>query len=545
MEASIPKGALNPRIQSKVNSGCHEMKYRNSHLDQVNLKWFAQDMTRATLATIQLRGGEIRGLNDFEISFRYPISVIAGANGSGKSTVLALAACAYHNSSDGFRLPGRKFSYYTMSDFFVQSDEEVPLEGINIRYEFLHDNWARTWRRSDGVGRGWQSRTKKKGGKWSNYSRRVDRNVVFFGIERVVPHSERSVSKSYRHYFQRTKVEGYEEKVRQVVGRVLGKRYDEFWFREHTKYRLPHVRRKKTVYSGFNMGAGENALFEIFSTIFAAPKGLLVVADEIELGLHESAQRKFIHELKTVCHDRHIQVICTTHSPTILDAVPPEGRFFIERHGSNTLIVPGVAPAYAAGRLAEQNSLELDVFVEDEIAQQFVQAVLPTSTRRRINILPIGSATAIVRQMAARFKDPNKSECIAILDGDQRAHLRSHVRYFLDSLEVDKDKEKQTKWFEDRVGFLPGESWPERWIFTELTKLKLNPLGNLLGIDEEELQEICERAIDSGKHQEFPSMAQDVSLPVEEVCSMVCRWLSEELPDQFNEIRNLVSSHLD
>jgi predicted ATPase len=521
------------------------MKYRYSHLDEVNLKWFAEDMTCATLATIRLRAGEIRGLNDFEISFRYPISVIAGANGSGKSTILALAACAYHNSSDAFRLPGRRLPYYTMSDFFVQSVEEVPPQGINIWYEFLHNNWRKSSRNPEGIGRAWQSRTKKKGGKWSNYSRRVDRNAVFFGIERVVPHSERSVSKSYRHYFQRAEAEGYEEKVRDIVGRVLGRTYDEFWFREHTKYRLPHVKARKTVYSGFNMGAGENALFEIFSTIFAAPEGLFVIADEIELGLHESAQRKFIDELKTVCRDRHVQVICTTHSPTILESVPPEGRFFIERHGPKTVITPGVASAYAAGRLAEQNSLELDAFVEDEIAQQFVQAALPTSTRRRINILPIGSATAIVRQMAARFKDPNKCESVAILDGDQRAHLRSLVRYFLKSLETDEDKEKRTKWFEDRVTFLPGESWPEWWIFTQLTQLKLKSLANFFEITQEELQEICERAIGSGKHHEFLSMAGDLSLPVGQVCSNICRWLSEELPDRFNEIRNLVSSHLD
>jgi hypothetical protein len=305
------------------------------------------------------------------------------------------------------------------------------------------------------------------------------------------------------------------------------------------------VETKKTVYSGFNMGAGENALFEIFSTIFAAPEGLLVVADEIELGLHESAQRKFIHELKAVCRDRHIQVICTTHSPAILEVVPPEGRFFIERHGSKTVIVPGVAPAYASGRLAEQNSQELDVFVEDGIAQQFVQAVLPTPTRRRINILPIGSAAAIVRQMAARIKDPRKGECIAILDGDQRAHARSQVDSFLNFLEADKDKEKRTQWFQDRVGFLPGESWPEWWIFTQLTQLELNPLADLFGIGEEELQEICERAIGSGKHHEFLSMAQGLSLPVEQVCSSVCRWLLEKLPDQFDEITSLVQSHLD
>ena len=239
----------------------------------------------------------------------------------------------------------------------------------------------------------------------------MNRNVAFFGIERVVPHSERSVSKSYRNYFKRGEAAGFEKTVKNVVGRILGKRYDSFWFREHSKYRLPHVDRNSAVYSGFNMGAGENALFEIFSTIYSAPEGLLIVVDEIELGLHASAQHRFIEELKKVCRERHTQVICTTHSRSIIESIPPEGRFFIENHRYHTEVIPGISSSYAAGMLAEQNTQELDVFVEDGIAQIIIQAFLPTNLRRRINILPIGSAAAIVRQLAARYKTQNKGEC--------------------------------------------------------------------------------------------------------------------------------------
>ncbi len=270
------------------------MKYRYSHIDTKNLKWFSNDVTRSSLMKLELRRGSIRGLSPFKVHFRYPFSAIAGKNGSGKSTLLALAACAYHNKSDGFSLPERNTPYYTMSDFFLQSAEEVAADGINIWYEFLYDNWRPSPIVPEGIGRAWQSRTKRSGGKWSNYSRRVNRNVAFFGIERVVPHSERNVSKSYRKAFKRAESAGFETDVVDIVSRILGKQYDALWFREHSKYRLPHVKAKNNIYSGFNMGAGENALFEIMSTILAAPEGLLVVMDEIELGLHESAQRLMV-----------------------------------------------------------------------------------------------------------------------------------------------------------------------------------------------------------------------------------------------------------
>jgi len=268
------------------------MKYRYSKIDRDNLKWFANDMSKATLTEIDIREGHIRGLSNFHVKFDYPISVISGKNGSGKSTVLALAACAFHNEPKGFKLPERKTSYYTYSDFFIQTSEEVPPDGIEVWYRFRHNNWRKTKTNPKGTGNRYQKSAKKKGGKWTNYSNRVNRNVVFLGIQRVVPHAEKSVSKSYRTYFKTAVADGWEDDVRKAVGSILGSVYDTYWVKTHGRYRMPLVATKGNVYSGFNMGAGENALFEIFTTIYASPPGALLVIDEIELGLHEKAQKK-------------------------------------------------------------------------------------------------------------------------------------------------------------------------------------------------------------------------------------------------------------
>ena len=74
------------------------MSYNYSNLDKDNLKWFPNDNSCATLRTIKLAIGQIRGLRKLTVDFRYPITAIAGRNGSYKTTVLALAACAFHNS---------------------------------------------------------------------------------------------------------------------------------------------------------------------------------------------------------------------------------------------------------------------------------------------------------------------------------------------------------------------------------------------------------------------------------------------------------------
>lgn len=423
------------------------MKYRYSTTDNKNFEWFKNDVSRSSLKRISLTQGEIRGLSNFSIDFTYPLSVIAGTNCSGKSTILALALCAYHNHRDGFKMPGRKFPYYTISDFFIQSPDEISPAGIKLWYHFLSNNWKKSRHLPSGVGEASQLRSKIKGGKWTKYSKRVKRNVVFFGIERVVPHSERSVSKSYKYSFVKGDADGYEEKLCELVGKILGNQYDQFWFAKHSKYRLPHVSSKNKIYSGFNMGAGENALFEIFSTIFACPPGVFLVIDEVELGLHESAQKRLIHELKQLCLKRCLQIICTTHSAAILNCVPPEARFFIERRGNTSIIISGVSAGYASGRLAEANTNELDLYVEDGISKNVLMNILRADLRRRVNIIPIGSANSIVRQLAARLKEKRDGECLGIFDGDQRSFLKEHESKFINWLKDRKETDNLTEWF--------------------------------------------------------------------------------------------------
>ena len=61
------------------------------------------------LTEIHLEG--IRGIEDVRIKLDYPVSVIAGGNASGKSTVLFAAACAY-------KVPGAGVKDFVPSTLF-------------------------------------------------------------------------------------------------------------------------------------------------------------------------------------------------------------------------------------------------------------------------------------------------------------------------------------------------------------------------------------------------------------------------------------------
>ncbi|WP_020588868.1 AAA family ATPase [Desulfobacter curvatus] len=518
------------------------MKYLYSKTDKKNLKWFCKDESKKTLLSLNLKRGKIRGLSPFHLEFKYPISVIAGKNGSGKSTILAIAACAFHNYSKGYKLLSRKTPYYTFSDFFIQSSDEISPDGIEIRYSFLHNHWKSKGSKSISGVRS-QYRKKKKGGRWNDYSRRIKRNVVYLGIDRVVPHYEKSVSKSYRKTFKKMEDEGWEEDVKNIVGRILNKQYKKFWYTKWSKYRLPVVQIKDSLYSGFNMGAGENALFEIFSTIFSCDDGLFLIIDEIELGLHEKAQKKFIKELKDICLRKHIQILCTTHSSVILENTPPEGRFYLECFENNTVMTPEISSRYARGKMSGENSNELDIFIEDETAESILEGVLNHEQRQRVNLISIGSSSAIIRQMAARYKEIKKGNCIAIMDGDKYNQCSNHKKLFLQALETYEDEESASAWFTNRVSFLPGDEWPEKWLIETLLDGN-KEIEELFSIDTDMFAGIIEEALESGKHNEIYTVANELNLNLDYVKRTLSNWAAKEYHYDFYEVKELIATAL-
>ncbi|MCG6137027.1 MAG: ATP-binding protein [Nostoc sp. LLA-1] len=497
------------------------------------------------MLTIKVLRGQIRGLKGVTIDFHYPIKAIAGRNGSCKTTVLALSACAFHNKSNSFKLPGRKHPYYTFSDFFIQTKEESKLGDIAIDYQILHNNWRITKHNANKAGSRWQLRRKKAGSRWNKYDSRVPRTVVFLGVERIVPHAERSVSKSYKGRFQPATDHGWEDSVRVTVGKILGTNYTSFSYSRYARYRLPIVAKNDLkVYSGFNMGTGEHSLFELFSIIHECPDGSLILIDEIELGLHEKAQEKLIEELNKICEKRKFQIICTTHSSRIIESLPPEGRIFVERICDQTTIIPEISPAYATGKLSGRLNVELDIVVEDEAAQLIVETVLDNELRSRTKVLPIGSATAVMRYLSAKYKEytykqDGTIELCVIFDGDQAPKKSEHIRQFLNSLEKlnDTEKEKAKDWVEKRLTFLPGNDWTELWIIKPNNKEAFyERFQREFQMSNAAVDEMLDSAFRAGKHNEFHEVAKILILDYKVVASHLIKSAFESEPEESKKL---------
>lgn len=524
------------------------MAYNYSQIDQDNIKWFKKDNSKATLLKIEIANGQVRSLQkELEICFHYPVTVIAGKNGSGKSTVLALAACAFHNKQGGFKLKDRKKSYYTFSDFFIQTDKEVPLEGISIQYDILHNRWKKNEKLPEGKGIRTQVRRKKKGGRWNDYSKRVYRTVVYLGLGRIVPHSEKANSGSYLKSFKNITNRGRENEVKTIVSRILSRNYSNLEFLESSRNNLATVEYEDIYYSGFNMGAGEHSLFELVSLLYIVEEGSLILIDEIELGLHEDAQAKLIAEIKNICKSRKLQIICTSHSSTIIDSVPPKGRIFLEFKGEKTMVIPGISSAYATGKLSGKHSKVLDILVEDEVAKLIIEAAIDSNIRKQINIIPIGSHSAVMRHLAARFveKDFSNTNVCVILDGDQISKETQQIKHFEDALEQKHNLQIDIKqWCRDRLYFLPGNIHPEMWVVSQQTPEMYQFISNSFNIDEIEAKDILDKAKLAGKHNEFYKVSEELALDKLFVSNTLVRGALQSCSDKKEQINDFIAKKL-
>lgn len=88
----------------------------------------------------------LRGIRNLEVQFNYPLTVISGKNGCGKTTILSLAALGFHSPEGHFPVNAsrkaksdEKKSYYTFKDFFFKGPADPDIAGVEIGWRYNND----------------------------------------------------------------------------------------------------------------------------------------------------------------------------------------------------------------------------------------------------------------------------------------------------------------------------------------------------------------------------------------------------------------------
>jgi len=349
----------------------------------------------------------LRGWSGQSIRFNFPIVAIAGENGTGKSTVLKAAACAYANTN-------RKARFYP-SVFFVDTMWDAINSG-KFSYAAKLGNTSRVYLLKKAVER------------WRPSANFPERNIVFLDIARTLP---RDATAGYVKIAKQAASElssiELNQKSKELLSYVLGRSYQTARFAKTNIAKSRDIgllrRENGREVSQFHQGAGESATLDLARALQELPDYSLLIIDEIENSLHPKAQRRLIRSLLTMARQRKLQVILSTHSEYVLEELPPEARIFLQPTTSGITVIPEPSPDLAMSRLDDFRRPEFNIFVEDEEAKILLREILLRSTFREhletTEILSVGPAN-VVKMLGKLGNDRTLPFwAIGVVDGDQ------------------------------------------------------------------------------------------------------------------------------
>lgn len=414
-------------------------------IQKIRERWISQGWSRF-INNIHIEG--LHTLKDQQVDFKFPVCAIVGENGTGKSTILKVLACAYKDSI------GKKTLY--PSDFFPDTAWEK-LKDIRVTYQIKQGNNLLI------------KKITKRIQRWLGITERPENNVYYFDINRIqsietVIGYSKLAKKTLIETTSRPLSQESIDKISEIMAReYLGGRYAKTSIDDSKEIGI--LKFNFGDISKFHQGTGESIIFDMISSIEKIPDHSLVVIDEIESSLHPKAQRRLIRQLLNIARIKTLQIVFSTHSPYILSELPPEARILLTRTNGGCSVIYAPTVDFCLSQIDDYIHSELDILVEDneskciisEILRAYAPLILP-----RVHIIPVGTADVVnlLEDLYQRKKIPFK--IIGIIDADQQ------------------DMTPALK--------LPGLSSPEKQVITDLSNKNIFDKFSFLNLGEETIK---------------------------------------------------------
>lgn len=344
----------------------------NSDRDYIS-KCNVRENTHFQLFFNRIEFGVFRNVTDLNIEFKSPVSVIAGSNRCGKTTVLLTVACSHYNfkkrSNNNGTLERVKWSDVMR---FTSKDKQDADWTYYVSYRegdksVLRRRGQRKYRTKK-----WNGVAKKEsqiGTPNSRSGHTNGRNVILVDIDRIVPSRNLPVSFFYK-VKSNIQADHLNEIKRSYLSYVFEEKYDiDKIYSDANK--VIYSYKNDYEYSSYNTASGEDALTRIISDIVDAERNSLILIEEIEIGLHPKFQRRL---MDVIYHEARIsskQFIITTHSATILSSIDEKSRIFIEKNENGALkTIYNISVNAALSKMDSRSYPLLDLFVEDLTAKK-------------------------------------------------------------------------------------------------------------------------------------------------------------------------------
>lgn len=477
----------------------------NSEVRRLQKKWSGKQGWPKRLNWLEIN--KMRGWSGQRITFDFPIVAVIGENGSGKSTVLQAAACAYQDQGGGRTFYPTEFFPDTAWDDF---------QGVTINYGY-----------SEGQ-QNFDGDLRKPSSRWLGQPDRPKRVVKYDDLNRIQPVGARvGYARIAKSVHTERSARSFDEEKLQRLSFVMGQEYDSARMALSSidaSREVPVLVESQIQYSGYHQGSGQITVSELLN--LELPKYGLILIDEIESSLHPRAQRRLIRDLAEQCRIQECQIILTTHSPYVIDELPLEARLCIlktrsEDGKSAKQIVSGISPEFAMTKMDDDMHPECDVYVEDEAAKTLMEEILARyggDVVHRSAVVPYGGVNvglALGTMVASRrFSRPT---CVFV-DGDSEPGPGCHV--------------------------LPGGDAPEQVIFRGLKAKNFSNLWVTLNRDDSAVRDACTNAMTLDHHEWVRYAANSMRYSADALWRAMCaEWVRDCLTEA--QAQNVVKPILD
>ncbi len=435
----------------------------SAEMRRLQNKWMTGSSWPKRLEWMEIAG--IRGWTGQRIDFQFPITALVGENGSGKSTVLQAAAAVYKSA------PKDRYA----SDFYPDTPYER-ITGATIRFSYRQGMQSQSFT------------VRKPTNRWRGNPERPERQVEYVDLRRIQPVGARvGYAKLLKFGVAEGEFKAFDAARLTRLSNIVGKQYVGAGISvtdAGADKPIPVLEIQGLRYSGFHQGAGEIAAAELLAADY--PQYGIILIDEIETSLHPRAQRRLMRDLARIAREQELQIILTTHSPYILDEIPPEARIYLMDGAGGKTAVVGVSPEFAMTRMDDEQHPECDVYVEDNRAAILLAEILVASDREllaRSKIIPCGAASVgmALGIMASQNRFPRAS--LVFLDGDQAPASGCII--------------------------LPGEDAPERVVFEGLQAIGWPDVAGRIGRGPSETIDALNSAMAMSNHHDWVKFAAD------------------------------------
>jgi AAA15 family ATPase/GTPase len=297
-------------------------------------------MTKTQLKKIKIK--KFRALSDVEIDFGTHITVICGKNGTSKSSILGIAAQIFSFDKDYTKDELLNYSTITGAEFKSKYSEHFRLSdkfdlpgSMEVAVE-LFDGFSKKdataelglYKRSNAKNTGAPRPVVRKNSTVTdgNESRNFTHPVIFLSLKRLYPIANRDYKKNGFEYLEANKVQ-FIKLTNELLNRASS-------VATSTTGMIHSAVAHSDKYDQDSVSAGEDNAGQIMLALmsfrklkgeYSGYKGGLLLIDEADAGLFPAAQIKLVDILNRECNELNLQVLMTSHSPTLIEYTFEQG----------------------------------------------------------------------------------------------------------------------------------------------------------------------------------------------------------------------------